>query len=206
MEVIGYVRLGRDGLDQQQQHDLAVLGIDQLYQDIGTARDGLRSALRVAKQGDTLVVTRLAQLGLDARGMIKFAAMLRGRGLHLAVLDIGLETRQASQWNWFSHMLALGQMERQLVREMADARLVALSKPRARCGGRPRALDPRQVEQARQAYWKSTGRTSVADLARQFGIARSTFYERVLGTPRSGNLSDFLRDCPKTLCPVIEPV
>ena len=135
MSVIAYVRRN-DGDDEQQHHDIAVLGIDLLYEDRGNSRDGLTACLRSLKHGDCLVVTRLSQFMLGAGGMIRLAVDLRGRGVHLVSLAEAIDTRSHSGWSFYQHLIALAAMEHELARDRAEVSLATVGRARGRAGGR----------------------------------------------------------------------
>lgn len=185
MSVIGYARfINSDDFEQQQaQHDLVILGIDALYKDVGRSHTGLKAALKSLRQGDCLVVTRLSQFHLNLRDLLKLVAELRGKGIHLASLNDGVDTRSHIGWPFYQNCLALLAMERQLLNEKAGIAAIGIGPPRGRNGGRPRKLSPDKVEEIRQEYYRRAGRTRIRDIAKQFGISKQTLYTRVINTP-----------------------
>jgi hypothetical protein len=69
---------------------------------------------------------------------------------------------------------ALAQFKRDLIREGTHAGLQAA---RGRLFGRPRALNPRKIEQLRTLA--KDERTTVAEICQTIGISRATFYRYV---------------------------
>jgi DNA invertase Pin-like site-specific DNA recombinase len=68
---------------------------------------------------------------------------------------------------------ALAEFERNLVRERTQAGLIA-ARARGKVGGRRRALDAKQIAQARTLYAATSN--SVADICRTLKISRTTLW------------------------------
>ena len=79
---------------------------------------------------------------------------------------------------------ALASFELELVRERTLAGLAA-ARERGRLGGRPSALSPAKLKQARKMIGEKTPLTEVAEV---LGVSRATLYRRVpeLGEGRTG--------------------
>lgn len=186
MAVVGYVRLGKDGEDARAQNDISsVLGVDAIYQDRHRqrSRPNLQSCLLALRPGDCLVVTQLAQFGMGIGQLLKLIADLRARGCHLAAINDRIDTRDAQGWEFYRHALLLLATERELAREHADAEFISIGPIRGRNGGRRQKLTPAQVIEAQRMLWSMPARTRIADVAKRFGVARSTFYKTVIAAP-----------------------
>jgi DNA invertase Pin-like site-specific DNA recombinase len=72
---------------------------------------------------------------------------------------------------------ALAEFERNLIRERTLAGLKA-ARARGRKGGRPKKLQAKDVKTVRALL--RTGKISVQELARRFGVSRSTLYRNKL--------------------------
>ena len=97
------------------------------------------------------------------------AALTEFRGLGVAFLSYSenLDTSSALGEAMFTICAAMGQLERDIIRERVRAGLAA-AKVRGRVGGRPRSIDPAAVH---RAYGEAG---SVRKAAKQLGIAASS--------------------------------
>jgi len=110
--------------------------------------------------------------------MLDFAQGLRDRGAGLRVLNLGggdVDTATPMGSMLFTIMAALAQMEHDIKRERI---IDSISKRRAAgkdLGGRPRRVTDSQVRSAMRLV--ESGEPA-AQVARDFGMSRATFYRR----------------------------
>jgi DNA invertase Pin-like site-specific DNA recombinase len=188
-KLIGYARVStRQQSVDRQEIDLLSAGIrrDDLYVDHGVSgtrasRPQFDRALDALEKGDTLVITTLDRLGRSTQNMLAFADELRGRGAGLRVLNLGggdVDTSTPMGSMLFTIMAALAQMEHEIKRE----RIVdSISKRRAAgkdLGGRPQRITDSQV---RSAIRLVDSGEPAAQVARDLGMSRATFYRRSRG-------------------------
>ena len=183
---IGYARVStRQQSTDRQQADLLAAGVrrDDLYVDQGVSgarasRPRFDRALDALMEGDTLVITTLDRLGRSTQNMLAFADELRGRGAGLRVLNLGggdVDTATPMGAMLFTIMAALAQMEHEIKRERVTD---SISKRRAagkNLGGRPRRVTDRQIKNAIRLV---EGGEPPAQVARDLGMSRATFYRR----------------------------
>lgn len=203
-KLIGYARVStRPQSTDRQEADLLAAGVrrDDLYVDQGVSgaqasRPQFDRALDALQARDTLVITTLDRLGRSTQNMLDFAQGLRGRGAGLRVLNLGggdVDTSTPMGSMLFTIMAALAQMEHDIKRE----RIVdSVSKRRDAgkdLGGRPRRVTDSQI---RSAIRLVEGGEPAAQVARDLGMSRATFYrrsraltaeQRASGTERSRN-------------------
>ena len=98
---------------------------------------------------------------------------LHGRGVAFRSLTEQLETASAGGRLIFQIFGALAEFERALIRERTIAGLAA-ARARGRKGGRRPKLNTKDVREMRALY--KEGSTPIADIAKRFGIGRSTVY------------------------------
>ncbi|MCJ1701964.1 recombinase family protein [Rathayibacter festucae] len=184
--LIGYARVStRQQSTDRQEVDLLAAGIrrDDLYVDHGVSgarasRPQFDRALDALHEGDTLVITTLDRLGRSTQNMLAFADELRGRGAGLRVLNLGggdVDTSTPMGSMLFTIMAALAQMEHEIKRERV---IDSISKRRAagkNLGGRPQKITDSQVRSALQLV---KGGEPAAQVARDLGMSRATFYRR----------------------------
>lgn len=167
------------------QADLLAAGVrrDDLYVDHGVSgaqasRPQFDRALDALIDGDTLLITTLDRLGRSTQNMLAFADELRSRGAGLRVLNLGggdVDTATPMGSMLFTIMAALGQMEHEIKRERVTD---SISKRRAAgkdLGGRPRRVTDSQIKSAVRLV--DSGEPA-AQVARDLGMSRATFYRR----------------------------
>lgn len=185
-KLIGYARVsGRDQSTERQQTDLYSAGVrrDDLYIDHGVSgarasRPELDRAMGALIEGDTLVITTLDRLGRSTQHMLDFAGLLRDRGAGLRVLNLGggdVDTATPMGSMMFTVMAALAQMEHDIKRERITDSIRKRREDGRDLGGRPRRITDSQI---RSAIRLVDGGESVAQVARDLGMSRATFYRR----------------------------
>lgn len=120
----------------------------------------------------------LVQQTRSTQNMLAFAQELRDRGAGLRVLNLGggaVDTSTPMGSMVFTVMSALAQMEHEIKRE----RIVdSISKRRAAgkdLGGRPRRITDSQIRNALRLVQSGE---PAAQVARDLGMSRATFYRR----------------------------
>ena len=129
--------------------------------------------------GDTLVVWKLDRLGRIVRQLVEFVAKLNQDGVEFRSLTDGIDTTTPAGRFFFHMMAALAEMERDLTRERTMAGLAA-ARARGRLGGRPPALSPKQLTQARRLMQHPD--QTMAEIAATLGVSRSTLYRSLRST------------------------
>ncbi|WP_327358011.1 recombinase family protein [Streptomyces sp. NBC_01304] len=183
---LGYARVSTSKQDLTRQIDALNaegIGDGQIWVDKKTGatvqRDGLAGVLAYARPGDTVVAHTLDRLGRNIRECLNLIHDLRERDISVRTLadPIRIDTRDTSGTGEIAVlMLALfAQMERVFTRERAaHARSVAAKTGRR--PGRPRKMTDDQVRRAKAALDSGD---SLAAVAADYGVDRSTLYRRV---------------------------
>jgi DNA invertase Pin-like site-specific DNA recombinase len=141
--LIGYARISTADQDPALQLDaLHQIGCTRIFQDHGvsgakTERPGLTAALSHVREGDVLVVWKLDRLGRSLAHLIDTVSDLERRGIGLRSLTEAIDTTTPGGRLIFHVFGALGQFERDLIRERTRAGLAAAAA-RGRKGGRKR--------------------------------------------------------------------
>jgi len=185
-KLIGYARVStRQQSTDRQLVDLLAAGVrrDDLYVDNGVSgarasRPNFDRALDAIEEGDTLVITTLDRLGRSTQNMLAFAEELRGRGAGLRVLNLGggdVDTATPMGSMLFTIMAALGQMEHEIKRERVLDSIAKRRNAGKNLGGRPRIITDSQIRNARSLI--DSGEPA-AEVARNLGMSRATFYRR----------------------------
>jgi len=170
----GYARVSGAGQNPDHQIDaLARAGVarDDIHVDHASgakaSRPQLDLVLRVLRDGDVLVVTRLDRLGRSVLHLVTLGAQLRQRGVGLKVLEQGIDTATAEGRAMFGMLSVLAELQRELI--VANTRDgLAAARARGRRGGRPAKLSPDQVQLAQRLY--DAGEHTVAQIAGMFTV------------------------------------
>jgi DNA invertase Pin-like site-specific DNA recombinase len=185
-KLIGYARVStRPQSTDRQEADLVAAGVrrDDLYVDQGVS--GARAtrlqfdrALAALEAKDTLVVTTLDRLGRSTQNMLDFAQELRSRGAGLRVLNLGggdVDTSTPMGSMLFTIMAALAQMEHDIKRERIIDSIGKRREVGKDLGGRPRLISDSKIRNALRLV--DSGEPA-AQVARDLGMSRATFYRR----------------------------
>ncbi len=151
--LIGYARVSTDEQTTALQLDaLRAAGCAAIYEDSASgasrSRPGLSRAIEDLAAGDTLVVWRLDRLGRSLRDLLDISEMLRDRDVALRSLTDHIDTGTAAGRMLYAVLGAVAQFERDVFPERTVAGMRA-AKNRGEHIGRPLALKPAQVREAR---------------------------------------------------------
>ena len=190
MTLIGYTRVSTNDQDVALQLDaLHEAGVTRVFEDRGVSgakseRPGLNEALAYLREGDTLIVWKLDRLGRSMTHLLSTVADLEAKGIGFRSLTEDIDTTTPTGRLVFHIFGALGQFERDLIRERTSAGLKAAAA-RGRKGGRPVAATPEKVARARQLI---EGGLTVREAAARVKVSKSALYSalRVL-PPASDN-------------------
>jgi len=151
-----------------------LVGDRQRYQDRPPALSAVFDDLRA---GDTLVVWRLDRLGRSLPHLIEAIRDLEGRGVGFKSVQESIDTTTPGGRLVFHVFGALASFERELIQERTLAGLAA-ARERGRLGGRPTALSPAKLRQARKMIGE---KPPVTEVAQVLGVSRATKAPRAGG-------------------------
>jgi len=184
--LIGYARVSTE--DQNPAHQIDALrraGVDpeHIYVDkisgSKSSRPQLDLVMKLLREGDTLVVTRLDRLGRSMVHLVNLGAELRERGIHLLVTEQGIDTRTPEGRAMYGMFAVFAEFQRELI--VANTRDgLAAARARGRKGGRPKKLRDRQAQLAREMYNEvgedGKRKWTVQQIADELGVKRTTIY------------------------------
>ena len=183
--LIGYARVSTLDQDPALQLDaLAAAGCAKVLEDRASGaradRPGLRQALDYVREGDVLVVWKLDRLGRSLAHLIETVAALEERSVGFRSITEAIDTTTPSGRLVFHLFAALGQFERDLIRERTRAGLTAAAA-RGRTGGRKPVVDADKLKRARGMIEKGL---TVREAANRLKIGKTALYEALrLCTP-----------------------
>ena len=177
---IGYARVSTDEQTTRLQLDaLRSAGCATIHEDsasgVSRSRPGLSRALADLTVGDTLVVWRLDRLGRSLRDLLDISEILRERDVALRSLTDHIDTATAAGRMLYAVLGAVAQFERDVLRERTVAGMRA-AKSRGEHIGRPAALTPAQIREARKMLDRGESPNHVARILR---VGRSTLYRHL---------------------------
>jgi DNA invertase Pin-like site-specific DNA recombinase len=178
MAAVGYARVSTADQDPALQLDaLAAAGCTKVFEDRASGaradRPGLRAALDYAREGDVLVTWKLDRLGRSLPHLIETVAGLERRGVGFRSLTEAIDTTTPGGRLVFHLFAALGQFERDLIRERTRAGLAAAAA-RGRRGGRQPVVTADKLRRAQDLVAKGL---SVRDAAVRLKVGKTALYE-----------------------------
>jgi DNA invertase Pin-like site-specific DNA recombinase len=184
---IGYARVSTAGQSYElQEQKLRNEGCEKIIaekQSGKTAdnRKALQTLIEFAREGDTVIVTKLDRLARSVSDAVKIVEELEAKGVDFAVLDnASIDTRTPQGKLVFHILAAVGEMERSLINERtAEGREKAMAEGVR--FGRRKALSPDEMRDFREDAKTFIG--SKADLGKKHGVSRATVY-RLLEEPQ----------------------
>jgi DNA invertase Pin-like site-specific DNA recombinase len=178
--LIGYARTSTTeqaaGLEAQER-DLRAAGAEKLFQEQTSSvgeRMQLEAALDFAREGDTLVVTKLDRLARSVAHLEEILKRLEAKTVSLRILAMGIDTGTATGRLMLHIIGAVAQFERSIMLER-QREGIAKAKAQGRYKGRAPTARAKAEDIRRMA---SEGRTKQA-IADELGIGVASVY-RVL--------------------------
>ena len=175
--LIGYARTSTleqvAGLEAQREA-LKAIGCDRVWDEQTSsvsAREALREALDYCRDRDTFVVTRLDRLARSVRHLGEIVEELESKGVGLRVLDMGLDTTNATGKLMLNVLGSVAQFERELMLER-QREGIRKAKALGRYKGRKptaRLKAPRVIELHKQGWTKR-------DIATDLEISERSVY------------------------------
>ena len=173
---IGYARVSTEEQNTSLQIDaLKNAGCKQLFEEkvSGKSKDRpeLEVCLKVLREGDTLVVSRLDRLGRSLEHLVQIIRNLESRNIGFLSLTESIDTTNAGGKLIFHIFAALAEFERNLISERTKAGLKA-ARARGRKGGRKTKLTNSDMRKA--AAMLRDPFVTKTEVARHFGVSRVT--------------------------------
>ncbi len=121
--LIGYARTStleqKASLDSQRE-SLRAVGCEKVYEEQVSSvapRESLRAALEFCREGDTLVVAKLDRLARSVKHLGEIVEDLEKRRIGLRVLNLGLDTSNATGKLMLNVLGSVAQFEREMMLE-----------------------------------------------------------------------------------------
>lgn len=183
---IGYARTSTEeqlaGLEAQLR-DLAQAGCAKVFQEQVSSvgdRPQLHAALEYAREGDTLIVTKLDRLARSARHLSELVDRLEAKGVSLRILNFGgdpVDTRGAAGRLILNMFAAMAQFEREM---MLERQREGIAKAKAE--GKYKGRKPTARAKTEDVLRLSREGKTVAQIARALDIGRASVYRALEAT------------------------
>lgn len=182
-DLVGYARVStRDQTVALQLDALHAAGCVRVFEETasGAQRDRpqLTASLDWMRAGDTLVVWKLDRLARSTKQLIETVEDLARRGIGFRCLTQDIDTTTAGGRLVFTIFSAIAEFEREIIQERTRAGLDA-ARARGRRGGRPPALKPRDLKEARALL--ADPEITVEQVAARLKVSASTLYRHLPG-------------------------
>ena len=175
---VGYARVSTIDQDSALQLDaLAAAGCAKVFDDCALGarvdRAGLRSALEYVCDGDVLIVWKLDRLGRSLPHLIETVTSLATRGVGFRSITEAIDTTTPGGRLVFHLFGALGEFERDLIRERTRAGLAA-AVARGRKAGRKPFVTSEKLARARTIIAKGL---TVREAATRLKVGKTALYD-----------------------------
>ena len=151
--VFGYARISTAGQSLEAQIDmLQKAGAEKIFSDVFTGakndRPELDKLLKIIKEGDRLIVTKLDRIARSLVHGIQLIEMLSDRGVIIDVLNMGIVDSSPTGKLIRNIMLAFSEFERDMIiQRTQEGKAIAKQKPDFR-DGRPKKFKREQINHA----------------------------------------------------------
>jgi len=177
---IGYARsstIDQEAGFQAQIKSLKAAGCEKVFAEQVSSlaeREQLEAALEYAREGDTLVITKLDRLARSVSHLVAIGGRLEAKAVALKVLDLVIDTSNCTCRLRCNMLGAMAQFEREL---MLERQREGIAKAKAEGKYRGRAPTARaKASEIQRLHGEGIGPT---EIAKRFGISRASVY-RVL--------------------------
>jgi DNA invertase Pin-like site-specific DNA recombinase len=175
--LIGYARTSTleqiAGLEAQREA-LRAIGCERVWEEQTSSvgpRKALEAAVDFSREGDVLIVTKLDRLARSVRNLGQIVEALEAKKVGLRVLDLGLDTTNATGKLMLNVLGAVAQFEREMMLERQREGIAMAKVKGAYLGRKPTARV--QAEQARLLLEQGL---SKREIARKLEVSERSVY------------------------------
>jgi len=180
--LIGYARTSTleqiAGLEAQRE-SLRAVGCERIHEEQVSSvavRSELKEALSYSREGDTLIVTKLDRLARSVKHLGEIVEALEKRKVGLKVLDLGLDTSNATGKLMLNVLGSVAQFEREM---MLERQREGIAKAKAL--GKYKGRKPTSTDKIHQVIDLAKERLTKREISIQTGVSERTIY-RILGS------------------------
>lgn len=183
MALIGYARTStlaqKAGLEAQER-DINAAGCERIFVEQVSSvdvvkREKLSEALAYAREGDTLVVTKLDRLARSVAHLVDILGQLEAKGVALRILGMGVDTSTPTGKLMLNILGGVAEFEREI---MLERQREGIAKAKAE--GKYKGRTPTARAKADQVQALHKEGVGGSEIAKRLGIGRASVY-RILG-------------------------
>jgi DNA invertase Pin-like site-specific DNA recombinase len=176
--LIGYARTSTveqvAGLEAQQRA-LKAAGCDKVFAEqvssVDHRREQLEALIDYAREGDTLVVTKLDRLARSVANMLEIEARLKAKGAGLKIIEMGVDTNTSAGRLQLNLFISIAQFEREV---MLERQREGIAK--AKADGKYKGRKPTARAKSEEALKLRAEGVGATEIARRLSIARKSVY------------------------------
>jgi DNA invertase Pin-like site-specific DNA recombinase len=175
--LIGYARtstLEQEAGLEAQLRDLRALGCEKLFEEQTSSvgpREALEAAVEFAREGDTLVVTKLCRLARSVHHMGEILNRLNAKGVALRIVAMGVDTSTPTGKLMLNVLASVAQFEREMMLERQREGIAKAKSEGKYKGRKPTARAKTDEIQALSAQGLSMG-----EIAKRLGIGKGSVH------------------------------
>ncbi|MDF9626747.1 recombinase family protein [Bacillus cereus] len=180
--IFGYACVS--SLDQNldsQIEQLRNARVDQIVHEkisgILEQKEKLNQLLSKLVKGDTLVVTRMERLGRNTKQLLELTEELEKRGIHLVILNVGIDTRTPSGKFILTIMSVCSELDRTIIKEKQQAG-IAIAKRKGIYTGKKQKFNLQHDGIRHAIELHETTNKTVKEICEITNISIATFYRR----------------------------
>ncbi len=178
---IGYARVSTQDQNLDLQLDaLNKVKCERVFEEKVSGKDTNRPQFLLMndqlRKGDTVVIWKLDRLGRNFNELIQIIEDWKKREIALKVLTENFDTSTPEGELYFRIFCMIADYERAKIRERINAGLKA-ARARGRVGGKPPALQPKEVDRLKKLYVDNE--LSISELSDMFKVGKTTIYKYV---------------------------
>ncbi len=174
---IGYARtstLEQEAGLEAQVRELQSSGCEKIFSEqtssVG-ARAELEAALDFIREGDALIVTKMDRLARSVTNLGEIVQRLRSKKANLQILNLGIDTSNATGELVLNVMASIAQFERSM---MLERQREGISKAKAE--GKYKGRQPTARKKAEDIQRLFKAGIGAMEIARQLQVSRSSVY------------------------------
>ena len=181
--LIGYARTStidqKAGLEAQTR-ELKAAGCEKIVEEQVSSvniakREKLEEAIEFAREGDTLVVTKLDRLARSVAHLVQITERLEAKGVSLRILDGAIDTSSANGRLVLNMLTSIAQFEREI---MLERQREGIAKAKAQ--GKYKGRKPTAKAKAGEVMKLAREGMPPLKIAKTLGIGKSSVY-RIIG-------------------------
>lgn len=180
MTIYGYARVStKDQNLETQIQQLQARKCDEIIEEKMTGatlkRPELEKLLNKAKEGDTIIVTRVDRLGRNTQQLLKLVEDLQQRNVTLYIIELGIEATHRNGKLFLTILSALAENERELLAEKRTAGLENAKAKGVKLGRK--GIAKAKLEHALK-LWQQ-GEMTIKQIEASTGVGKSILYREI---------------------------